>query len=292
MNLVNYSRPYSRDQLRTLLLSHKLIEAAQNGLLGSVSQLVERHYTPVNYQNCNEGTTALAAAVIGGYSNIVKFLVEHGADVNLANLRGETPLHLAVLSDNVEIISFLLSEGSWLESEDEFGDTPLMYATREDKPQAVEVLLMHGADADHPNEDDETPAMLAQEVGSESVRDLLVTYAGRDVSNAAAAMVPDGNANGALGSSFEMKVHFPLSKGIMRADAMMTDDSDSTSGSSSGAEDAASLHQSGGYVHSPPLASAKISSSSKNFLGGTSWHVPTVLTAGVDRSRHAFMQSY
>jgi len=295
MNLFNCnSRPYSKDQLRTLILSQKLIEAAQNGRLDAVSQLVERHSTPVNYQNCNEGTTALGAAVISGYSNIVKYLVEHGADVNLANLRGETPLHLAVLgSDNgVDIISFLLNEGSWIEIEDECGDTPLMYATREEIPQAVEVLLMHGADADHPNEDDETPAMLAEEIASESVRDLFATYAGREVSNAAAAMVPDGNASGALGTSFEMKVHFPLSKGIMRADAMMTDDSDSTSGSSSGAEDAASLHQSGGYVHSPPLASAKISSSSKNFLGGTSWHVPTVLTAGVDRSRHAFMQSY
>jgi len=249
MNFVNNPRPYTKEQLRALLLNYKLIEAAQNGHSGVVSQLVERHSTPVNYQNCNEGTTALAAAVIGGYVKIVTYLVEHGADVNLANLRGETPLHLAVLCDNVDIISFLLAEGSWIESEDECGDTPLMFATREGKPHAVEVLLIHGADAEHPNEDGETPAMLAEELASEAVRDLFATYAGRDLSNAAAVMVPDGNANGALGTSYEMKVHFPMSSKGIRADIVMADDCDS----SCGAEDAA-LNQSGN-VHSPPLAS-------------------------------------
>jgi len=276
MNLVNHYRPsYPMEQLRPMLLSHKLIKAAQIGHFAAVSQLVERHFTPVNYQNCNEGTTALGAAVVGGFLNIVKYLVEHGADVNLANLRGETPLHLSVLSDNVDIISFLLLEGSWLESEDECGDTPLMYATREDRSQAVEVLLMHGADPDHPNEDNETPAMLAEEVASFGVRDLFATFCSGDLSNASssAAVGPDGIATGAPGSSYEMKVHFPLSKGIPRRSDAMTDDSDSCSGS----EDA-SVHS--GSVHSPPLASL----ASKHLLG-----VPRVLTAGMDRPRFAFL---
>jgi len=281
MNFVNNPRSYTKEQLRSMFLNYKLIEAAKSGQLAVVSQLVERHKTPVNYQNCDEGTTALAAAVIGGYDNIVAYLVEHGADVNLANLRGETPLHLAVLCDNVDIISFLLGEGSWLESEDECGDTSLMFATREDKLHAVEVLLMHGADPEHPNEDGETPAMLAEEVGSEGVRFLFAMYAGRDVSNAAAAQVPDGNASGALGTSYDMKVHFPIimtSKGI-RADIVMNDvDSDSYSG----AEDAALLNQSGN-VHSPPLASIASSKLSRapNTFACLDHHVDDV-----------FMQSY
>jgi len=270
MNSVDFPGLLSKDHLRTLLLSQHLIEASRTGHLQAVVQLVERHLTPVNYQSFNEGTTALAAAIIGGFLDIVKFLVEHGADVNLANLRGETPLHLASLGDNDKIISFLLREGSWLESEDECGDTALMYATREDKLLAVEQLLMHGADADHPNEDRETPAMLAEELACDGVRDLFATYAGREVSNAAAMMVPDGNASGALGTSLDMKVFFPLSKGIQRnslsADPM--DDSDS-----SGAEDAS--HSAN--VHSPPIASAMFAS---KHLG-----VPTILTAGMDRSR-------
>jgi len=266
----NTSSLFPKDHLRTLLLSQALIEAARNGQLLAVSQLVERHFTPVNYQNINEGCTALAAAVIGGFLEVVKYLVEHGADVNLANLRGETPLHLASLGDNGKIISFLLREGSWLESEDECGDSPLMYATREDQLLAVEQLLMHGADPDHPNEDRETPAMLAEEVACDGVRDLFATYAGRDVSNAAAMMVPDCLASEALGTSLEMKVHFfPLSKGIARnVDPM--DDSDS-----SGGDDSSLSHSAN--VHSPPLASAMFAS---KHLG-----VPTILTAGMDRSR-------
>jgi len=264
-------RPYTREQLRALLLSHKLIEAAQLGNFAMVSRLVERHFTPVNYQNCNEGTTALAAAVVGGYLNIVKYLVEHGADVNVANLRGETPLHLAVLSDNVDIISFLLNEGSWIESEDECCDTPLMYATREDNSPAVEVLLMHGADPDHPNEDGETPYMLAEEVASDFIKDLLVTYAGRDASNAAEWMVPDGNASGALGTSFDMKVHFPVSKGL-KSDVSM-DDFESYSSS-----EEAALHLSGNG-HS---ATASL----KHSIGA-----PTVIAAGLSRSRRSFMET-
>jgi len=278
MNFVNNPRSYTKEQLRSMFLNYKLIEAAKSGQLAVVSQLVERHKTPVNYQNCDEGTTALAAAVIGGYDNIVSYLVEHGADVNLANLRGETPLHLAVLYDNVDIISFLLGEGSWLESEDECGDTSLMFATREDKLHAVEVLLMHGADPEHPNEDGETPAMLAEEVGSEGVRFLFAMYAGRDVSNAAAAQVPDGNASGALGTSYEMKVHFPMMSKEIRADIVMNDDSDSYSG----AEDAA-LNQSGN-VHSPPLAS----------LGSSklSYRAPSNNFACLNPLDDVFMQSY
>jgi len=274
MNSTDNIGLFPKDQLRTLLLSQELIEASRNGQLEPVSQLVERHLTPVNYQSINEGTTALAAAVIGGFLDIVKYLVEHGADVNLANLRGETPLHLACLGDNDKTISFLLSAGRWLASEDECGDSPLMYATREDKLMAVEQLLMHGADVDHPNEDRETPRMLAEELACEEVRDLFNTYAGRDVSNAAAVMVPDCIASGALGTSLEMKVDFfPLSKGIRRsADPM--DDSDS-----SGGEDSSSLGHSA-TVHSPPLASDMFAS---KHLG-----VPTILTAGVDRSRGSF----
>jgi len=275
-HLVNGNpRPYTREQLHALLLSHKLIEAAQNGHFVVVSQLVERHFT-VNYQSCNEGTTALAAAVIGGFFNIVKYLVEHGADVNIANLRGETPLHLAVLIGNVDIISFLLTEGSWLECEDECGDSPLMYATREDNAPVVEVLLMHGADPDHPNEDGETPMMLAEEVASEPVRDLLATYATGRVVSAESEMVPDGYASGALETSFEMKVQFPKSKG-MRSDLMMVDDFDSSSSS-----EEAALHHSGNSLSTPLDATASL----KHSIGA-----PTILAAGLTRARRSYMET-
>lgn len=166
--------------MTAILLNQKLVEAAQTGRFAMVAQLVERYSTPINFQSNDDGTTALAAAVLGGFSHIVKYLVERGADVNLPNLRGETPLHLAILGDNLEIISFLLAEGAWIESEDNCLDSPLMFATREDKVQAVEILLTHGADPDHYNEDGETPASLAQEFACEPIRELFATYAGRE----------------------------------------------------------------------------------------------------------------
>jgi len=257
-----------------------LINAARIGHFESVCELVER-LVPVNIQNY-EGTTALAASVIGGFYQIAKFLIDHGADLNLANVRGETPLMLAVVLNNLDLISLLLNEGCWLECEDECGDTALMYAIREENAQAVEALLLHGADVDHANDDDETPAQLADMVGaSENIRDMLAIYAGRDVENAAifegGAMVPDGNANGALGTSYEMKVHFSDSKYSRRGSSMMVDEADSSC-----AADATTLNSSAG--HSPVFTS---SAQYQNHF-----KTPPAFMAGVDRAGKVFIHPF
>jgi ankyrin repeat protein len=41
------------------------------------------------------GTTAVHAATYGGFNQIIQFLVDHGADINAYNNRGETPLKIA-----------------------------------------------------------------------------------------------------------------------------------------------------------------------------------------------------
>jgi len=270
------------NQMKTDLKGNTpLILAARIGHIDVVYELVERHLVPVNTQNY-EGTTALAATITGGFYQVAKYLLEHGADVNLANLRGETPLMLAVALNNIDIISLLLNEGSWLECEDECGDTALMFAIREDNSQAVEALLLHGADVEHSNDDDETPAMLAEMIGaSDNVRDMLSIYAGRDVANAAlfesGAMVPDGNANGALGTSYEMKVHFSDGKTLRsRSTPMVVDESDSSC-----AADATSLHQSASHS---PMATAM--SSQQQFFKAPAF------MAGIDRARNVFIHPY
>ncbi|ORX82475.1 ankyrin, partial [Anaeromyces robustus] len=55
-----------------------------------VKYLVE-HGADVNKQS-NDSTTPLFYACINGHENIVKYLVEHGADVNKKNNDGKIPL--------------------------------------------------------------------------------------------------------------------------------------------------------------------------------------------------------
>lgn len=54
------------------------------------------------------GTTALGAAVMSrAPMDVISLLVEHGADPNRVNQRGQSPLDLARKSSSVEIVSLL-----------------------------------------------------------------------------------------------------------------------------------------------------------------------------------------
>jgi len=55
----------------------------------------------------------------------VKFLVEHGADVNAAGQFGWTALHSATYQGLNDVVEYLVSKGAKLETRDGFGQTPL-----------------------------------------------------------------------------------------------------------------------------------------------------------------------
>jgi len=71
----------------------------------------------VNYQypsgrNSSDGMTALLHAANYNNFEMVKLLVEHGANVNTRNREGSTALSIAQSNDNVQIISFLIENGA------------------------------------------------------------------------------------------------------------------------------------------------------------------------------------
>ena len=51
-------------------------------------------------------------AVEKGYYDVVKRLVEHGADVNLSNKHGDTPLMRAVRGGYFDIAEYLVKQGA------------------------------------------------------------------------------------------------------------------------------------------------------------------------------------
>ena len=58
----------------------------------------------------------------------VKFLVEHGADVNARGQFGWTALHTAAYQGLNEVIEYLVSKGADIDAKDGFGQTPLSIA--------------------------------------------------------------------------------------------------------------------------------------------------------------------
>jgi hypothetical protein len=85
--------------------------AAVRGDSGQVKRLVEQGHN-VNHA-LGDGETALTSAVRGGHVDIVRFLLAKGADVNQQNwLSNRTPLMLAANSGDTEMIKVLLEHGA------------------------------------------------------------------------------------------------------------------------------------------------------------------------------------
>ena len=142
-----------------------------------------------------DGSSPLLVAVQNGDFAVASYLVDQGANVNLANTKGWTPLYLAVKIRNqettaipgpspegaLEFIQLLLDKhadpnlrikadteihqgmtAAWLK---EAGATPLLRAALCGDLPVVKMLLDHGADPMIPTFDHTTPLMAASGVG-------------------------------------------------------------------------------------------------------------------------------
>ena len=106
-----------------------------------VVQLLLDACAPVDADNAN-GTTPLMLAAGAGTDtsrprslaeraiavHTVRFLVEHGANVNAAGQFGWTALHAAAYQGLNDVIEYLASKGANLDAKDSFGQTPLSIA--------------------------------------------------------------------------------------------------------------------------------------------------------------------
>ena len=91
------------------------------------------------------GATALHRAAFKGHNEVVKLLLDGGADPETADSFGNTPLLLATISHEEGVIKLLLDAGV---SPDPDGAilTPLYWAASDGKTELVEMLLDAGAD--------------------------------------------------------------------------------------------------------------------------------------------------
>ena len=123
------------------------------------------------------------AAYYGDFDK-VKEIIERSPDqINVQDEQGFTPLHLASGKGHTEIVEFLLNHGADIESEIRVGETPLMLAAwyaKDGKYETIKALLEHGAKANHKNEDGATALHRAAMYSGKEVINLLISY-GADV---------------------------------------------------------------------------------------------------------------
>ena len=114
---------------------------------------------------------ALAGAVAGGQSHMVRALLSAGFDVNTRLERGYTALHVAAWNEKPEIVSLLLEFHADTNAIADNGATPLACAkTRE----VAQLLIDHGARTDFVDSKGRTLLHLAAWYGSAELVSLLV----------------------------------------------------------------------------------------------------------------------
>lgn len=92
----------------------------------------------------NKGETALHISINYQYNQITKFLLEDGAEPNIADSDNEfTPLHYAVGWNNTEVIELLFQKGADPNKQDIYGNIPLMYCVKEDYPYCFNIMMEH-----------------------------------------------------------------------------------------------------------------------------------------------------
>ncbi|KAJ4898524.1 ankyrin repeat family protein [Raphanus sativus] len=116
--------------------------------------------------------TPLIHAARQGQIGTAKYLLDHGADPNVASELGATALHHAAGTGEIELLKELLSRGVPVDSQSESG-TPLIWAAGHDQKDAVQVLLEHNANPNAETEDNVTPLLSAVAAGSVACLKLL-----------------------------------------------------------------------------------------------------------------------
>jgi ankyrin repeat protein len=151
-----------------------LIEAAKTRDLRTVKFLLD-HGARVNAED-HMGATALTEASLRGSADIVRLLLQHGADPNHAVKQfAATPLIFAAMRGSEPVLDLLISKGASVEARDATGSTALMWAVYSDNagPAAAARLIAAGADVNAKNKLGESPMTWAARRGETAMVALL-----------------------------------------------------------------------------------------------------------------------
>lgn len=149
----------------------QLFEAAASGRYNEVVNLIASGVTiylsegskikPYNSKH----NTPLHLAALGGYLDIVKYLVKKGASINVKNRKNQTPLHLAVHNAHKDIIKYLVTHGAEINAIEDEGDTPLAWAVYKGQTEILTLLIELKGNTHTQNKMGYTPLHWAAEKG-------------------------------------------------------------------------------------------------------------------------------
>jgi len=135
-----------------------LVEAALKGQMEIVRLLLDQGVDP-NGQD-KAGIPALFWAAFWDYPDMVRLLLERGADGKSGNT-----LLMVAEHGHLDIVRFLVDKGADVNQKLADGTTPLIRAAANNHPKVVRFLLERGADPEATTKEGKTAAMIAESKG-------------------------------------------------------------------------------------------------------------------------------
>ncbi len=156
------------------LFAAEIHEAVKAGNLAAVKAVLEKDPGQINAKD-ETGRTPLHWAARGTNNEVLTYLVDQGASLDVLDNNGTAPLHSLASRGNAEGIRALLAKGADIEIQSPDKNTPLHFASLGRQVEAVRLLVELKADIENPNEKGRTPLVLAarEMAGPDVVRTLL-----------------------------------------------------------------------------------------------------------------------
>jgi uncharacterized protein len=125
-----------------------LIDAVKKRDGDKTIQALEGHPPGIVDSKDGDGNTSLLIAIARSDEQFTGFLLNKGADPNLAGKGGDTPLIAAARVDFDQAMEWLLGLGAKVDASNRMGETALIIAVQQRDLPAVRLLLKHGANPD------------------------------------------------------------------------------------------------------------------------------------------------
>ena len=132
-------------------LWYALVNCIQDYNVKQVETILE-HVVDIN--QLYKGTTLLCKACKYGNAEIVRLLLNKGADPNIKNIWQMSPLMESCKANKEEIAKLLLDRKVEVNCKDSYGNSAIIYAVGKSSIKCVELLLSHGADLNDRIEDE------------------------------------------------------------------------------------------------------------------------------------------
>lgn len=120
---------------------------------------------------------AIKSPIVESRINIMKLLIENGANINYTDEDGFNPLNIAIESGDMELTKFLITNGANVNSLMQDGVSLIGYAIAQNNMDLLQILIENGANVNYTNGDSwaDTPLKTASRLGLDNVVRILLT---------------------------------------------------------------------------------------------------------------------